>query len=52
MFSVPFVGYIVAFANTGYGFMLLVWGPVVALVFSELLSLYRAGTASSESDTE
>ena len=52
MFSVPFVGYIVAFANTGYGFMLLVWGPVIALVFSELLSLYRAGTASGESDTE
>lgn len=52
MFSVPFVGYIVAFANTGYGFMLLVWGPVIALVFSELLSLYRAGTASSETDPE
>lgn len=50
--SVPFVGYVIAFANTGHGFLLLVWGPVLALVFSELLSLYRAGTASSGSDVE
>jgi signal peptidase len=50
MFTVPFIGYVIAFADTGYGFMLLVWGPVLALVFSELVSLYRAGMASSESD--
>lgn len=52
MFSVPLVGYVIAFAHTGYGFLLLVWGPVLALVFSELVSLYRAGTASSESDPD
>jgi signal peptidase len=52
MFSVPFVGYVIAFADTGYGFLILVWGPVLALVFSELVSLYRAGTASSDSDRD
>jgi signal peptidase len=52
MFSVPFVGYVIAFADTGYGFMLLVWGPVLALVFSEIVSLYRAGMESGESNSD
>jgi signal peptidase len=52
MFTIPFVGYIVAFADSRLGFLAIVWGPVLALVFSELVSLYRAGVASSESDSD
>jgi signal peptidase len=51
-FTVPFIGYVIAFGNTPMGFLTLVWGPVLALVFSELVSLYRAGMTPEEGDPE
>lgn len=43
MFSVPFIGYIVAFGNTHIGYITLVLLPVMLLIFSELWVLYKAG---------
>lgn len=39
IFSVPFVGSIISFAQTQVGFMILVVIPAVAIVYSELLNI-------------
>jgi signal peptidase len=43
MFSIPFIGYLVAFGNTRLGYIALVLLPVMLLIFSELWVLYREG---------
>lgn len=40
--TIPHLGRLVAFAESPVGFMTMLWGPVLALIFSELWSLYRA----------
>ncbi len=41
VFTIPFVGMIVSFAQTQLGFLLLVVIPAVAIVYSELLSIKK-----------
>lgn len=43
LFSIPFIGYVVAFGNTQLGYITLVLFPVLLLIFSELWVLYRSG---------
>jgi signal peptidase len=43
LFSIPFIGYVVAFGNTQLGYVTLVLVPVLLLIFSELWALYRSG---------
>jgi len=56
--TIPYIGYVVQFTNTPYGFVALVAGPIGLFVASEIWTLYRrravAGTATAtpESDTE
>ena len=42
IFSVPYLGYLVAFASTRVGWVAFVVIPVVALIASELWELYQA----------
>lgn len=41
-FSVPFIGYIVAFGQTTLGWMVLVVAPLLLLISNEVWVLYRA----------
>jgi signal peptidase len=43
IFSIPLMGYVVAFGNTRLGYLTLVLVPVLLLVFNELWVMYRAG---------
>lgn len=47
-FSIPLMGYVVAFGNTTVGYVALVLVPVVLLVLSELWELWKAGTRGGE----
>lgn len=48
LFSIPFIGYVVAFGNTTAGYLTLVLLPVVLFIFNELWELWKAGTGSEE----
>lgn len=51
MFSIPAVGYVVQFANSGNGILLLVVVPAILLALNEIWELYRAAvTTDGESD--
>lgn len=45
MFSIPYMGYVVAFGGTRMGYLTLVLVPCVLLIFNEIWELYRAGMA-------
>lgn len=47
--TIPYIGYVVEFVNTPYGFVALVVIPIVLLVLSELYSLLRG---ANEPDTD
>lgn len=53
MLTIPYIGYVVQFTNTPYGFVALVVGPIGLFVASELWALYRrrSATASSGDDS-
>ncbi|WP_152041006.1 signal peptidase I [Salinigranum salinum] len=48
VFSVPFVGYLSAFASTKLGWIVLVVLPVTLWIGSEMWELWKAGTRSAE----
>lgn len=48
MFSIPFIGYVVAFGNTTAGYLTLVLLPVILFIFNEIWKLWRAGTQNEE----
>lgn len=50
--SIPFMGYVLAFANTGLGWLMLVVVPLTLLVFNELWTLYRAMEPVETADDE
>lgn len=50
--SIPFMGYVLSFANTGLGWLVLVVVPLTLLVFNELWSLYRAMEPVETTDDE
>lgn len=50
--SIPFVGYVLGFADTGLGWLMLVVVPLTLLVFNELWSLYRAMEPVETADDE
>jgi signal peptidase len=43
MFDLPYIGYIISFGNTRWGYVTLVLVPVTLLVFNELWELYKTG---------
>jgi signal peptidase len=47
-FSIPLIGYVVAFGNTTLGYVALVLVPVVLLILNELWELWKAGTRGEE----
>jgi signal peptidase len=49
-FHVPYVGYVVAFAQTGPGLALLVIVPALLLIVTELRDLLRAARGDENSD--
>ena len=55
--TIPYIGYVIQFTNTPYGFVALVAGPIGLFVASEIWTLYRrqSGTetaATTETDAE
>ncbi|MFC5278478.1 signal peptidase I [Halorubrum rubrum] len=50
-FSIPYIGYVIQFADSSTGFVLLVVVPFALLAVSELWSLYRSRTRSGEDST-
>lgn len=52
MFSIPYLGYVVSFASTKYGLLLLVIVPGFLLVVTELWDLFRAARAPEEAPEE
>jgi signal peptidase len=48
VFSIPFIGYVVAFGNTTAGYLTLVLLPVMLFIFNEIWELWRAGTRNEE----
>jgi signal peptidase len=50
-FSLPLVGYVIGFAQTRLGWLVLVAGPVALLIASELWELYRAMEIEEASDS-
>ncbi len=48
-FTIPYLGYVIQFADSPVGFITLVVVPFGLLALSEVWSLYRARTASAES---
>lgn len=52
MFSIPLIGYVVAFGNTTAGYATLVLVPVILLIFNELWELYKAGFEEEEANHE
>jgi signal peptidase len=48
LFSIPLIGYVVAFGNTAAGYVTLVLVPVMLFIFSEVWELWKAGTRSEE----
>ena len=44
--TIPYIGYVVQFTNTPYGFVALVAGPIGLFVASELWTLYRRRSGS------
>lgn len=42
MFSIPYIGYVISFSNTIYGWFVLVVLPITALLMSGLWELYEA----------
>ena len=49
-FSIPLIGYVVAFGNTQMGYLALVLVPVMLLIFNELWELYRAMEPETDHD--
>jgi signal peptidase len=47
-FSIPLIGYVVAFGNTTAGYLILVLLPVMLFIFNEIWELWRAGTRKEE----
>jgi signal peptidase len=50
MFTIPYIGHVIAFAGTEFGFIALVAIPLGLLVLSELYDLARAARGRSEPD--
>ena len=50
--TIPYIGYVVQFTNTPYGFIALVAVPIGLFVASELWTLYRRQSMSNESRDE
>jgi signal peptidase len=50
--TLPYIGYVVQFTNTPYGFIALVAVPIGLFVASELWTLYRRQSMSNESRDE
>jgi signal peptidase len=48
LFSIPLIGYVVAFGNTTAGYLILVLLPVMLFIFNEIWELWRAGTRKEE----
>jgi len=49
-FSIPLIGYVVAFGNTQMGYVAMVLVPVMLLIFNELWELYRAMEPETDHD--
>ena len=49
--TIPYIGYVVQFTNTPYGFVALVAGPIGLFVASELWTLYRRRGGSDAAGT-
>lgn len=50
--TLPYVGYVVQFTNTPYGFVALVAGPIGLFIASELWTLYRRRSGSDAIGTD
>ena len=50
--TIPYIGYVVQFTNTPYGFVALVVGPIGLFVASELWTLYRRRSAANAAGRE
>ena len=50
--TIPYIGYVVQFTNTPYGFVALVVGPIGLFVASELWTLYRRRSATNAATDE
>lgn len=48
LFSIPWIGYVVAFGNTTAGYVTLVLVPIMLFIFNELWELWKAGTRDEE----
>jgi len=49
IFSIPFIGYVIQFTNTPYGFLALVVVPIGLLIVSELWTLYDGRSSATTS---
>ena len=43
VFTIPYIGYVIQFANSSYGFVALVVAPILLFVLNEIWMLVRAG---------
>lgn len=50
-FTIPYIGYVIQFTNTPYGFVALVVVPITLLVASEVWTLYRRREATGSDGT-
>lgn len=50
--TIPYIGYVIQFTNTPYGFAAIVAGPIGLFVVSELWTLYRRHSGTDSSNTE
>lgn len=50
--TIPYIGYVIQFTNTPYGFVALVVGPIGLFIASELWTLYRQQSATASSGDE
>jgi signal peptidase len=51
IFSIPFIGYVIQFTNTPYGFLALVVVPIGLLIVSELWTLYRGRSPATTAES-
>jgi signal peptidase len=50
MFTIPYIGHVIAYAGTAFGFIALVAIPLGLLILGEIYDLARAARGRSESD--
>ena len=51
-FHIPYIGYVIQFANSSLGILLFVVGPAVLLAVNEVWTLWKAAAGNSADETE